>query len=530
MNLDRPVAALRRAAARLLHVAAVGSSERDERDDDSVLWRLVGEYSPVSMCLAGLDGTLRMANQAFAEMIGYTRAELREMTFEQITHPDDLARNLELREETLRGERSTYRLVKRYLHADGDVVWGDLSVALMRSEAGVPLYFISQVLDVTIQRLDLDRLAQAVEAAERERNLSRAILDTVDVGLLLVDRDGSYERVNRRQQDIFAMVYPDGGGLGGPVGHLYAADGLTQLTEQEMPVARAANGEEFDDERVWVGTDPTSRRALSVSSRTVRNAAGEFAGAALAFSDVTDLVHAVRAREVFATSVSHELRTPLTTVLGHLEILLEGGELPEAAVRQIRAVQRNAVRLRYLVSDLLDPAAQGPRAVTLSTAPTEVAHLIGEAVEAVRPAAIEAGVTLTDHAQGPIHAVLDADRVRQVLDNLITNAVKYTNTGDRVDVWLKAEQDAVAITVTDTGIGIAPEDVERLFDPFFRAGGARDRMSPGLGLGLGIAQSIVRAHGGQITVASTPEEGSSFQITLPLDVHPTDTEDRSPDQ
>ena len=481
-----------------------------------MLWRLVGEYSPVSMCLAGLDGTLRMANRAFAEMTGYTRAELREMTFQQITHPDDLAENLELREETLRGERSTYRLVKRYLHADGGIVWGDLSVALMRSEAGAPLYFISQVLDVTIQRLDLDRLAQAVEAVERERNLSQAILDTVDVGLVLVDRDGSYEQVNRRQVDILAMVYPDGdGGLGGQVGHLYAADGLTQLTEKQMPVARAGNGEEFDDERVWVGTDSTRRRALSVSSRTVRNAAGEFAGAALAFSDVTDLVQALQAREVFASSVSHELRTPLSTVLGHLEMLLEGGELSEAAARQMRTVQRNAVRLRYLVSDLLDPAARGQGAVALSYSPADLADLVQEALETVMPAALKAGVTLANHLQEPVPAIVDAGRVRQVLENLVSNAVKYTDAGGRIDVRLEVADEVVVITVTDTGIGIPEGDIDRLFDPFFRTDHARERMGPGLGLGLGIARSIVVAHGGRIDVSSTPGEGSSFRITLP---------------
>ncbi len=489
------------------------SAETEELDDHD-LWSVAAECSPVSMCLVGLDATLWMPNRAFAEMVGYTQVELRGMTFEQITHPADLEEDRGLLQETLRGERSSYRLVKRYLHADGGVVWGDLSVALIRSEDGAPLHFATLVLDVTAQRLELDRLAEAVEAAERERNLLRAILDAVDVGLMLVDRDGSYERVNRRQLDILAMVYPDGDdGVAGQLGYLYAADGVTQITEEQMPVARAGNGEEFDDDLIWVGTDPTRRRALSVSARTVRNAAGEFVGAALAFSDVTDVVQALRAREVFESSVSHELRTPLTTVLGHLELLLEGGDLSEASAEQVRTVQRNALRLRYLVSDLLDHAAWGQGAVVLSYSSTDVAELVREAVEAVMPVARSSGVALVEQTRGSAYAVVDGDRVRQVLDNLVSNAVKYTDAGGRVDVRLEVEEQEVAVTVTDTGIGIAPEDIGRLFDPFFRTALARGRM--GLGLGLGIAQSIVVAHGGRIEVTSHPGEGSSFRMLLP---------------
>lgn len=491
--------------------------------DDRELWLVAGERSPVSMCLVSLEGALWKPNHAFAEMVGYPQAELRAMTFQQITHPDDLDADLGLFEEALRGERSSYRLVKRYLRSDGRVMWGDLSVALIRSEDGAPLHFMSLVLDVTAQRLNLDRLSQAVEAAESERRLSQAILDTVDVGLLLVARDGSYERVNRRQHDILAMVYPDGkdGGVG-QIGHLYAADGLTQLTEEQMPAARAANGEEFSDDRVWVGTDLTRRRALSVSARTVRDTAGEFVGAALAFSDVTDLVKALRAREVFESSVSHELRTPLTTVLGHLEMLLDDGDLSEVAAQQVRIVQRNATRLRHLVSDLLDPASRGQGTVALLWSSTDIAGLVEEAVESVLPAALDGGVMLGAHTHGPVHAVVDGDRVRQVLENLISNAVKYTDAGGRVDVGLVVEGDMVAITVADTGIGIAPEDIERLFDPFFRTGRARDRISPGLGLGLGIVQSIVVAHGGQIEIDSALGQGSSFQITLPLEAPVSD--------
>ncbi|GAA0986085.1 Alkaline phosphatase synthesis sensor protein PhoR [Nocardioides aquaticus] len=507
-------------AARLGRLRADQDSPRDVREGDHALWQLTVEHSPVGMCLVNLEGDLVMPNRAFAEMIGYTQAEVRGLTFQELTHPDDLGEDVALFEQALRGERTSYRLVKRYLHADGSVVWGDLSVALMRASDGTPLHFISQVLDVTTQRQDRERLAQAMAAVERERSLSQAVLDTVDVGLVLVDRDGGAERVNRRQLAILAMADPDGLlSSTGHNGHFYAADGTTPLTVDQMPTMRAVCGEEFDDDRVWVGPDRASRRALSVSARTVRDAAGEAVGAALAFSDVTDLVTALQAREVFESSVSHELRTPLTSVLGHLELVLDDPGLSEAATRQLRVAQRNATRLQYLVSDLLDPAARGLGTLELLRAPTDVAALVRDVVATGSAEARAAQIAVVAHADDCVRAVVDVHRVHQVLDNLVSNAVKYTDPGGSVDVTVEADEDEVTLSVTDTGIGIAPDDLERLFEPFFRADHARERVAPGVGLGLGIARSIVVAHGGRLEVDSTPGAGSTFCVVLPRGDH-----------
>lgn len=498
-------------------LGAASASRRDGRDGDHELWRLTVDHSPVGMCLVSTEGQMVMPNRAFAEMIGYAEDELRGWTFHAITHPEDLAVDVELFEETMRGERSSYRLVKRFVHADGHVVWGDLSVALMHSDDGTPLHFISQVLDVTSQRQDRARLAQAVKDVERERNLLQAILDTVDVGLMLVERDGTIARINRRQEDLLAMA--ECGDVRDGVaqhGHFYGADGTTALAESQMPAVRAVAGEEFDDYRVWVGPDMATRRALSVSARTVRDAGGDPSGAALAFGDVTDLMNALQAREVFEGSVSHELRTPLTAVLGHLEMVLEDGGLSVSATRQLEVAQRNAVRLGSLVSDLLDTAARGKGTLALSPAAADVAALARDVVEAATPAAQAAGVTLEVHAPSPAPAMVDLHRVRQVLDNVVSNAVKYTDPGGRVDLVVETAGDVVTLTVTDTGIGIASEDLVRLFDPFFRADTARGRAAPGVGLGLGIARSIAVAHGGRMEVASRLGEGTTVRTVLPV--------------
>lgn len=485
-------------------------------------WRLTVEHSPVGTCLVALDGTMVSPNPAFAEMLGYTTEQLRLMTFRQITHPGDVRADDDLLRETLSGARSAYRLTKRFVTASGEVKWGDLSAVLVRADDGRARHFISQVLDVTDQHDDHERLTRATAAAELERRLSQAVMDSVDVGLVLLDRHGRFERVNRHQQAILELAYPGGhDGRPGQTGEIYAADGTTRLTARELPCARAARGEEFDDHRVWVGATPVSRRALAVSARSVSDEEGRHVGAALAYGDITDLVEALQARDVFVASVSHELRTPLTVVLGYLELLLDVEDLSDDVTRQLHAVARSAVRLRSLVSDLLEPATGavggGVRSeIQLTCMSTDLAVLTHDVVGALLPMALDAEVTVATDQRGPTRVVLDPHRTRQVVENLVSNAVKYTDPGGRVDVRLEVEDGTARLSVCDTGIGIAPEDVAQLFTPFFRSDLARRRVAPGLGLGLGIARAIVLAHGGALDVTSEPGRGSCFRATFPV--------------
>lgn len=490
----------------------------DEVSDSEQLWRLTVENSPVGMALVATDGRLMAVNRALSEMLGYDATTLREKSFQEVTHPEDLDEDLELLRQTLAGHRSSYRLRKRYLHADGRIVWGDLSVALLRRSDGRPLHFISQILDVTAQHQYEERLAAAHDLIDRQRRMAEAVYDSVDVGLVLIDAEGNYETMNRRQHDFMSLAYPDGHrGRAGQLGAVYGADGSTLMTREQMPTYRAQQAEEFDAVRIWVGADPAERRALSVSARTVHDPQGGFAGAALAYTDITDLMRALAVKDEFVASVSHELRTPLTAVLGHLELLNEES-LPETIADRIQVVERNAVRLRHLVSDLLQ-VRDGD--VRLDRRPTDVGALLRDAIEGARPGAEVAGLRVSldpggiGHADGVV-AVLDEDRIRQVVDNLVSNALKYTDTGGSVRVAARLDRDSIVIEVTDTGIGIEPDELERVFTRFFRGQLALDRQIPGTGLGLSIVHAIVAAHGGTIDCTSRPGGGTTFCVRIPF--------------
>ena len=364
----------------------------------------------------------------------------------------------------------------------------------------------------------LERVRAGIEVIEHQRRVSQAIFDTVDVGLVLLDRTGAYQGVNRRQTDFIGLAFSDGhAGRAGQLGAVYDAEGARELTRDELPTYRASLGEEFTDVRIWVGHDPLTRRALSVSAHRVEDDAGNFAGAALAYKDVTDYMRALRVKDEFVASVSHELRTPLTSIVGYVQMLLDRDDLPPDAAAQLEVVGRNSGRLHRLVADLLHTARLDEGGTPLVRAPVDLATIVRDCIEAARPAALRSGVELA--AVGlPTSLVLMADRERlaQVVDNLLSNALKYTQAGGGVRVSLAVDGDRAELCVVDTGIGIAAADRDRLFTRFFRTRQAEERSIQGVGLGLSITKAIVESHGGRIEVESELGAGSVFRVRLPL--------------
>jgi signal transduction histidine kinase len=296
---------------------------------------------------------------------------------------------------------------------------------------------------------------------------------------------------------------------------VFRQDGVTVMTRDEIPSYRAARGEEFEDLLMWVGNDPATRRAFSVSARNVRGENGRWEGAALACKDVTDLMEALQAKEDFVASASHELRTPLTSILGYLELLADREDLPPVVATQLFVVERNAQRLRSLVTDLLVAAEAQDRGLDLQRTDTDLVKLVQEAVESARPYAVSSGVDLRAELPARLVTLVDAQRIRQVADNLISNAIKYSDSGGQVSISLQQVDASVEMVVADGGIGISAEDQERLFTRFFRGQEARSRLTPGTGLGLSIVRDIARAHGGDCIVASEPGAGTTFTVTLP---------------
>jgi signal transduction histidine kinase len=224
-----------------------------------------------------------------------------------------------------------------------------------------------------------------------------------------------------------------------------------------------------------------------------------------------------RMKDVFVSSVSHELRTPLTSMVGYLEILRDGeaGALTDDQVHFLEIVDRNCHRLMDLIDDILLTARMDGGHFTLERAPVALGDLAARHVESIRPTAAAKGVQVVLDVEDDLEPIEgDEMRLGQLLDNLLSNAVKFTPSGGTVIVDIGTHDRVARVEVSDSGIGMPAEDLDRLFERFFRASTARTVQ--GTGLGLSIAKSIAEAHGGTIGVRSQVDVGTTFVVDLPL--------------
>jgi signal transduction histidine kinase len=220
-------------------------------------------------------------------------------------------------------------------------------------------------------------------------------------------------------------------------------------------------------------------------------------------------------KDEFVASVSHELRTPLTSISGYLELVLDAGQLSDDQEQFLGVVGRNADRLLRVVGDLLFMAQLKSSAVVLERATIDLTDLFNSAVQSVGPLAHERGIELTLHCEALSPLEADAGRLGQVVDNLLTNALKFSPRGGRVEVRGSERDGVVRLQVRDTGMGISEEDQQHLFERFFRTSEAQTEAIQGTGLGLSIVAAIVEAHGGSIEVESELGVGTTFTVVLP---------------
>ncbi len=228
------------------------------------------------------------------------------------------------------------------------------------------------------------------------------------------------------------------------------------------------------------------------------------------------LREADRLKDEFVALISHDLRTPLTSIMGYLELALDSDEMPETERGYLEVVDRNANRLLQLVNDLLFVAGVEAGEVDLRFDELDLPALVRQAVEEALPRARAKSIALECETEPVPSVSADRGRMFQLLDNLVSNAIKFTPESGRAAVRLSRRDDVVRLEVADSGVGIAPEDQRRIFERFFRTSNTRDGQIPGTGLGLYIARAIVEAHGGWIGVESRPGAGTCFRVDLPL--------------
>jgi signal transduction histidine kinase len=342
--------------------------------------------------------------------------------------------------------------------------------------------------------------------------LQRALLDSTVDGICLTDVAGNIVLANAPLQR-FGIEF------GLPL-HGTVAERLRTLADRTTEPAR------FDERMRELGSDLVASEdqfELTESGRVFRGYTapvirkdGSVVGRIWTLREVTADNHLERLRDAFVGAVSHELRTPLTSITGFLEMLGdEEADLSPSGRTYLSVIRRGTSRLHGIVEDLLLVAQIEANRLELESDPADLGELATAAVEAALPAAAEKGIDLQLDTDGSLPLEADAGRLRQVLDSLVSNALKFTPAGGTVSVSTSSSDGEARIEVADTGIGIPQDELGQLFSRFYRASTATRRAIPGAGLGLVIARAIVEGHGGTIALASREGQGTRVTVSLP---------------
>jgi two-component system phosphate regulon sensor histidine kinase PhoR len=392
---------------------------------------------------------------------------------------------------------------------------GNFRIPAVQDEPGQYAETTRHVKRISELLLKLDR-----QIANEDLSL-RGILSGMVEGILIIDRTQRITLVNEALLHFFS---PGRSPIGRTVLEYFRRHELQHASERAL-----AGGEpqqiELSFETITHKGTSTQRHfnihvaALSPESSSLPQAV------LLVFQDVTDVRNLEATRREFIANVSHEFRTPLAIIKGYVETLLDGAmEEPEMAERSLEAIQRNVQRLNLLIEDLLSISQMEGRARLLELDSVNLHELLLRVLENLKPtiSATKARIEI----EWPVEArVIEADsrRMEQVYLNLLTNALRYGDSGDLVlSITAKRDEHTIAIAIADNGPGIPLSAQPFIFDRFYRVHKDRSRDGGGTGLGLSIVKNIILAHGGTVSVESTPSQGATFHIRLPVSQNPSE--------
>ncbi|MEP6849159.1 MAG: ATP-binding protein [Acidobacteriota bacterium] len=234
------------------------------------------------------------------------------------------------------------------------------------------------------------------------------------------------------------------------------------------------------------------------------------------FNDTTQVERLEQVRQEFLSNISHELRTPLTSIIAFVETLEDGAINDEENNRRfLGVIRRNAERMHSLIDDILELSMIESGSVSVQFRDVKVSSLVDEIFASLSSKAVEREITLINDVPGSATVKADSVRLEQMLTNLVDNAIKFNRRGGSVSVSFERQDAVDMISVADTGEGMSSEQMERIFERFYRADRARSREVGGTGLGLAIVKHLAKLHGGEVTVTSELTRGTRFQIEFP---------------
>jgi PAS domain S-box-containing protein len=478
------------------------------------LYRAIGESIDFGVWVCAPDGRNTFASESFLRLVGITQEQCSNFGWGDVLHPDDAERTITAWKECVR-TGGAWDIEHRFRGVDGE--WHPVLArgAPVRDEAGGIVCWGGINLDISRLKRTEEELRAAKQRLESLlENSPLAVIEwsSADFSVVRWSDEATRvfgwtpkETVGRRITEL-AWIYPADQHL------------VDEVTAGMLDGSRPRNVSRHRNVR----KDGTVIHCEWYNS-TLQDGAGAFSVLSLVL-DVTDRERAVeelaaanRAKDEFLSVLSHELRTPLNAILGWSE-MLSSQVLDAATTRKaLDAVRRNAHAQLALINDVLDVSRIVSGKFRLDVRPVDLADVLRESVDAVRPAAEARRLSIALDAEDGLTAVGDRDRLQQIFWNLLSNSVKFTQPLGRVDVTARRAGTEIEVTVDDTGIGIAPDFLPHVFERFRQADSSTTRSTQGgLGLGLAIVRHLTELHGGSVSADSGgPGRGARFTVRLP---------------
>ncbi|MDQ1610903.1 MAG: hypothetical protein QOG00_834 [Pyrinomonadaceae bacterium] len=521
------------------HARAAAERAAAKLGQSEVRFRTLIEQSPLSTQIFSPDGRTLQVNRAWEQLWGVTLETLGDY---------NVLKDEQLVEKGImpyleRGFAGTPTQVPAILYDPEASIphitthenpqrWVQAIIYPVRDAAG-------EIREVVLVHEDITERKRVEETLRYQLNLTSAITTNTAEGLCLLDAEGRLTLMNPAAEAMLGWTEAE---LKGRVLHdavHYLKPDGSPFPLSECPLVGVLNRRETvaNCEDVWVRRDGTLLPIFCSCAPIVVD--GKVTGAVLAAHDIAErkraeeararleeqlhrraeqLTEANRVKDEFLATLSHELRTPLTAILGWAKLMRSESFDPQMTGRALEIIERSAVAQSQLINDLLDVSRIITGKLRLVAQPVELAPVIAAAVDSLRPAADARGVRLDVRLEdAAVQVSGDADRLQQVIWNLVSNAIKFTPKAGRISVQLRRAESHAEIVVEDTGQGINQEFLPYIFDRFRQADGSTTREHSGLGLGLSIVLHIVELHGGTVTAESEGEgRGTTFRITLPL--------------
>jgi two-component system, OmpR family, phosphate regulon sensor histidine kinase PhoR len=351
--------------------------------------------------------------------------------------------------------------------------------------------------EISSRQTQLDR-----EAGRRASEQS-AIFSAMQDGLLVLDGERRIALFNQTFQRLFGL---DQKSLGAPLLESVREASLDELIARTFRNREPTHGEIMLADRHW-----------HVSAEPMHHDNGAKPGTVVLFHDITALKQADEMRRDFVANVSHELRTPLSILRGYIETMLDDPKMPRGeTARILEVMDQHSKRLGLLANDLLTLARIESGSSNLQTSEIDLLRFLSDVVRDWRKKISDKGLEVVVDVSDDCSIICgDEERLREIYDNLLDNAVKYSREGGQIRLTAERHDGAITLSVSDNGIGIGAEDLPRIFERFYRADKARSRQLGGTGLGLSIVKHIAQLHGGRVEANSQVGKGTTIRVILP---------------